>query len=333
MMRVDIPHGVVLLAAAWWVWMPKGMCQDLDCTTLPQEVTFHFGIETPVPDPNHPVTVDLFHADLEVSLTPAGWDLLVSYDEPGSGPGGLDVPAEDALLYGSANARVTLPSIPAGFEFIGAEAGETFWVLPQNAGSGALPLGIAAERADAGRLCPWNPGDPLGADVADRWFRMELLDVRGPAGGEFSIWQADGIHPPVVYMSTADGGITEDDVYHISSGSHVHMNWGFTQSGHYAVTFRVSTVYRCESGLVADLAPFEDGVYAGDCYVDFRDLAVIASHWLATGCGGEPDICLGADLTDPGDGRVNWADLAVLAEQWLACGYPGCREEESIAED
>jgi hypothetical protein len=293
---------------------------------LSREVTFHFGIETPVPDVDHPVTVDLFHTDLEVSFTPDGWDLLVSYDEPGSGQGGAHVRPEDALLYGSPNARIALPSIPPGFEFIGAQAGQTIWVLPQNEGNGALPLGIAAERADSGRLCAWNPGDPLGADTPDKWFRIELLDVRGPASGEFSIWQADGINPAVMYMSTADGGITQDDVYHISAGSHVHMNWGFTKSGHYEVDFRISTIYRCESSLVADLLPLEDGVYAGDCLVDFRDLAAMASHWLNGGCGGEPDACVGADVNDPADGGVNWVDLSILAGQWLQCGYPGCQD-------
>jgi surface-anchored protein len=297
-----------------------------DCTSIATEVTFYFGIETPQPDVNHPVTVDLFHTDLEVSFTPAGWDVLVSYDEPGSGTGGRDVPPEAALLYGSVNARVNLPSIPPGFGFIGADAGETFWVLPQNEGNGALPLGVAAERTDAARLCAWNPGDLRGADLPDRWFRMELLGVRGPAGGEFSMWQADGVQPPIVYVSTLDG-IGADDVYHISSDSHVHMNWGFTERGLYEVDFLISTVYRCDGSLTADVAPRLEDVYAGDCRVDFHDVALLGLHWLNSDCQEQPDLCEGTDLFDAGDGSVNSFDLTVLAQQWLACGYPGCETD------
>jgi hypothetical protein len=75
------------------------------------------------------------------------------------------------------------------------------------------------------------------------------------------------------------------------------------------------------------LGPFEEGVYAGDCVVDFWDLAAMASHWLDTDCGGEPDACLGADMNDPADGSVNWRDLSILAGQWLQCGYPGCQDD------
>ncbi len=55
-------------------------------------------------------------------------------NSPGTGVNGLDIPLQDALLYGNAKSRWVLSSIPKGFDFIGAKPGQPFWILPQNAG-------------------------------------------------------------------------------------------------------------------------------------------------------------------------------------------------------
>jgi surface-anchored protein len=311
------------------------LAQD-KCTLISSDITtFHFGIETAIPDVNHPITVDFFHTDIEVPFTQSGWDISVASDEPDSPFGEENIPPQDALLYVNSNARINLPSIPSGFEFIGARPGETFWVLPQSESSGILPLGLCAEEADISRLCNWDPNDSKGADTADKWFEVKIVDVRGPADANFSMWQADAIHPPVVFVSTAEGGLTDDDVFYISAGSHTHLNWGFTKPGPYEVDLQVSTVYKCDATLIADIAPIGNEFYRGNCIVDFDDFALIALHWLETGCGGQgealyrikpafggTDSCEGADLD--GNGEVGVGDLAILAEQLFHCGYPGC---------
>jgi surface-anchored protein len=294
------------------------------CAKVSTEVTLHFGIETDVPDPNHPITVDLYHTDFEVSFRASGWAVVVSYDGPAAGTGGSDIPPQDALLYGNVNSRWVLSSIPADFAFIGAKPGEPFWILPQSAGSGALALGLAAEQVDVDRLCRWNPRDKRGADSSDRWFEVQLLEVRGPADADFALWQADGVHAPVVYMSTHDGGITADDVFYLTAGSHVHANWGFTQPGGYAVRFRVSTVLRCDDWLTADWAPPGDGVYYGDGRVDFQDFAWMAARWLQTPREDDPNTFMFLDPNDPTNHPVGFDELTALADQWLLCGYPGC---------
>jgi surface-anchored protein len=300
------------------------------CTLISSNITtFYFGIETQIPDANHPITIDFFHTDIEVAFTQTGWDIAVASDEPDSPLGETTVEPAEALLYVNTNARINLSSIPNGFEFIGAKPDETFWVLPQTEGSGALPLGLCTEEADISRLCSWNPGDSRGADIADKWFEVKVIDVRGPArlGGpadaNFSIWQADGINPPVVYVSTAEGGITSNDVFYISAGSHTHVNWGFTKPGLYEADFRISTVCKCDAALTADIAPKGNEYYRGNCIVDIDDLALLMSHWLETGCGGETDLCEGADLD--ANEKVDLGDLTILTEQWLQCGYPGCK--------
>jgi len=284
--------------------------------------TFYFGVETPIQDINHPIIIDFFHTDIEVAFTQDGWDISVSSDEPNSFLGEEGIAPDDALLYGNTSARITLPSIPNGFEFIGAKPGATFWVLPQTEGTGALPLGLCAEQADIGHLCDWNPGDARGADIADKWFEVKVVDVRGPADANFSMWQADAIHPPVVFVSTAEGGITDDDVFYISAGSHSHLNWGFTKPGIYEIDFRISTVCKCDVALTADIAPMGNELYQSDCIVDFHDFALLISHWLDVGCGGTPHSCGGTDLDN--NGEVGFSDLVILANQWLQCGYPGC---------
>jgi len=40
------------------------------CTLISSDITtFYFGVETPIPDPDHPITIDFFHTDIEVAFT------------------------------------------------------------------------------------------------------------------------------------------------------------------------------------------------------------------------------------------------------------------------
>ena len=159
------------------------------------------------------------------------------------------------------------------------------------------------------------------ADAEDRWFEMRLRDVRGPAHAHFAMWQADGLSAPVAFVSTHDGGITEDDVLYISDASHIHMNWGFTRAGLYEVDFQVSTLLRCEEWLTADWAPLGNEFYNGDGKVDFLDFTHLAAHWLQSPAGDDPNTWMFTDPNDP----ININDLEPLADQWLACAYPGCQ--------
>ncbi|MBN1360627.1 MAG: choice-of-anchor M domain-containing protein [Sedimentisphaerales bacterium] len=293
------------------------------CAKVSTDVTLYFGVETDLPDPNHPITVDLYHSDFEVSFRASGWEVAICHDAADTGAHGLEIPPADALLYANPNSRWLLPSIPVGFEFIGAKPGEPFWILPQSAGTGALALGLAAEEADSSRLCRWNPADPRGADAPDFWFEVRLLDMRGPADANFALWQADGINPPVVFMSTHEGGITDADVFHVSAGSHVHVNWGFTQPGSYEVDFRIETVLRCDDWLTADWAPPGNDADHGDGRVDFQDFAWMAGYWGRTPLVEDPNTFMFVDPNDPAR-PVGMAALTALADQWLLCGYPGC---------
>jgi len=52
-----------------------------------------------------------------------------------------------------------------------------------------------------------------------------------------------------------------------------------------------------------------------DTKVDFRDYAILASHWQATDCNAPCGWCEGADLDT--DGNVDFNDLMPFCEYWL----------------
>jgi glucuronoarabinoxylan endo-1,4-beta-xylanase len=66
-------------------------------------------------------------------------------------------------------------------------------------------------------------------------------------------------------------------------------------------------------GLTSDIS--------GDCYVDFKDFAIIAEYWLSKDCGLLNNYCDGADF-EPMDGKVNFSDLHTFVQQWLWCNNP-----------
>ena len=114
---------------------------------------------------------------------------------------------------------------PAGaeFDFIGVNAGESYFRLPQSQNPDLLFLGIAAEEIEDGTL--------LGGSAT-----LRLKNVNGP--GHFSLWNSTD-SGPAVRMATSDG-ITEADFVTVLEGGHAHFNFAFTEMGIYRVTFQAT---------------------------------------------------------------------------------------------
>lgn len=121
---------------------------------------------------------------------------------------------------------LALPEGLEGYEFIGVEPGAPLWLIPEVQEFDRPWLGFSTEE-----LQP--------EDWVDDSIRLALVDVTGPEGAEFSLFQSDPVGQPIVQFATSDG-IDEQDVYLLSTRTHAHANWVFTQPGDYAVTVKFS---------------------------------------------------------------------------------------------
>jgi surface-anchored protein len=70
---------------------------------------------------------------------------------------------------------------------------------------------------------------------------VRFFDLAGNAAeAEFSLWTIESGGQPVVWMSTAEGGITAEALFFILEGGHSHANWGFSRAGYYQIDFQLS---------------------------------------------------------------------------------------------
>lgn len=162
----------------------------------------------------------LDHIDVKVTYRPSSRDWQwqwVTADE-NADPSAAYFPARDAEYPdGEKDHR------PAGstWDFLGVKAGEPLWIYSESSSTYAW-LGFGDT----------TPGlqDPV---------RFKLVNVLGPAGGQFALYRVIS-GSPVVYMSTRDG-IGAGDVYAKPAGHH-HLNWSFGRPGMWAVDLKVSAL-------------------------------------------------------------------------------------------
>jgi surface-anchored protein len=143
--------------------------------------------------------------------------------------------ADEVLLYLSEACRQTVPDDPT-FDFLGAEAGDTVWVLRQRFDPARLSVGVSAEEIADGTFASHFERDRRVRSTAP-WVRLTMKAVRGP--GDVSVWQNDSFGRPVVWMATSDG-ITNHDRVFIASGLDADFNWAFTERGIYEIDFVAS---------------------------------------------------------------------------------------------
>jgi surface-anchored protein len=115
----------------------------------------------------------------------------------------------------------TKVTVPFDVGFLGANAGDTVWVLPQSNTPGLPFVGLAAEELSS----PFNSAS------------YQLIGFSGP--GDFALWQTSGLGSPIVSFQTNDG-LSTLDKYNLAIGGHDHANWGFTKEGIYDLTILAS---------------------------------------------------------------------------------------------
>lgn len=198
-------------------------------------LTVRFGIEQDWPDS---LRLDARHGDLSAYYCGGAGQLRWDMDAP---PEAALYAMHEAHAYANSGTRETMTaSLLPTYAFIGATNGQTFWNLNQNQMPGELYLGFNGY-GDGTPLTPWNPNDPdRGAVTTARYIRIDLVAVRGPAGGHVSVFQF-GAPNPLVYLSSFDNGIGPEDRMYTTVGAHDHYNFAFTQPGLYEVDLRLTT--------------------------------------------------------------------------------------------
>jgi len=186
------------------------------------------------PDAHGGVAITDVHVDIGLEGPDAGpdWGLHI-HDEENDAE---YAPSEAWFFVDPAHATLTQPA-GAQWSFIGQTPGEAIYVLPQGQQTGLPFLGFSSEEVGPGTFDSGFNHDPR-VNAAGRWIGFTVTAVSGP--GEFSLWQTTGFGSPVVWVSSAQGGLTADDTVYVQEGAHAHFNWGFTEPGSYSITFVAS---------------------------------------------------------------------------------------------
>jgi surface-anchored protein len=150
-----------------------------------------------------------------------------SHVEGGIVDGNLEPDAEFApgdLIVQTSTTSLRLPG--AAWDAIGVAVGQSFWSLLETDIPGQPFAGFGAEELDKTK---WST--PI---------TITLTGMMGPAGGQFSLWQTDGLGAPTFFMSTL-GGVSAADTYsmNLNVSNHQHFGWGFTAEGTYDLTFKI----------------------------------------------------------------------------------------------
>ncbi|MHC4156765.1 MAG: hypothetical protein ACYST6_17865, partial [Planctomycetota bacterium] len=108
-----------------------------------------------------------------------------------------------------------------------------------------------------------------------------------------------------------DGGVHLSDIskMYIGFGDRENLYPGGTPGGTGVVYFDDIRLYprKCAVSLAKPAADFDS-----NCFVDFRDLAVLGSQWRQS--PGDPSADIAPEIPD---GVVDWRDLSVLGDEWL----------------
>ena len=123
-------------------------------------------------------------------------------------------------------------SAPTNLPAAGVATGESLWILPQSNVSGEPYVAFASEELlDVGN----------GASDWTTNITFTLGTVTSPSGsGTFSVWTTDGVGTNTFFFSSTEPGLTDNSNQFESVFGHDHVNWGFNESGPWAVEITAS---------------------------------------------------------------------------------------------
>ncbi len=206
------------------------------------------------------------HGDLGFAYEDDEWEPHLHLEGPGVVIGGVEQapdfdeefePDEIWIVVPNSTVRARDANILPVIDWsdIGVGEGELFWTLPEaSSGSGGFNstdlqtpfVGHATEELD--------PVDWVG-DIT-----LEIVEVTSPSGsGTYSLF--NGLLAPTFVASVTDdagGDIVNPsgDSFMMAPGIHTHFNIGFTEPGHWEVTYQMTGEHVVD-GVVSDTGTFE----------------------------------------------------------------------------
>ncbi|MDR1295088.1 MAG: choice-of-anchor M domain-containing protein [Bifidobacteriaceae bacterium] len=249
------------------------------------------------------------HVDMGPKLVDGAWSLLIHDDAAKTDTAATSVwryPAQ-TVLHVLDQASLTVPDDPA-YAFVGADAGEEVWVVPQTQNPDVVWLG-------------WNTQDPWVAGAVDRGITLSLVGIQGP--GVVTVYLQSGSfdEPQLLYDSRVD----ESQSVWVDVNTHTHANWVFTAPGVYLLRFTAE----------ADLT---DGSHVTDTQelrfavgTATSPSAALAATWSQATVDDDAQRAAGAADGEPVAGQAGGADVEEMTREDGAVGMTGESHDGALA--
>ena len=157
------------------------------------------------------------HVDMGPKYDKGQWRFLVHDDAARADADATSVwrYPEETVMRVLDEGKLTVPDDP-DYEFLGAEPGNSVWVVPQTQNTDVVWLG-------------WSTQDPEVMKTIDRGVTLSLTGVQGP--GTVTVYLQSGSfgEPQVLWDSRKTG----TQPIWVDVNTHTHANWVFTTPGVY----------------------------------------------------------------------------------------------------
>ena len=162
------------------------------------------------------------HVDIGPRMVDGQWSVALR-DDSGAHPVWRD---PDRTVLRVSDAALMAAPTGSDYAFMGAQAGEQYYVVPQTQNPDVVWLG-------------WNTQDPGVVSAIDRGATMRIGSVSGP--GRTWMFLQDGTFGKPRLLIDGQSGQAQD--VWVDASTHVHANWVFTAPGVYtaALTFSART--------------------------------------------------------------------------------------------
>lgn len=166
--------------------------------------------------------IDTGHVDIGPRMVDGQWGVALR-DDSGAHPVWRD---PDRTVLRVSDAALMAAPTGSDYAFMGAQAGEQYYVVPQTQNPDVVWLG-------------WNTQDPGVVSAIDRGATMRIGSVAGP--GRTWMFLQDGTFGKPRLLVDGQSGQAQD--VWVDASTHVHANWVFTAPGVYtaALTFSART--------------------------------------------------------------------------------------------